>query len=151
EKWKLELKLKNTGTIGDFRGYLVFSFLNKGKSQSYQIIKPIDASIVGPIASSPKSILFGSMQPGETAQQLVSLNIDKGSNNHFEILSVDNTDPNHIQAKVLSQDLGKDVLITMNAPSEEGIFEGRIIITVQLDKLYKLYVTYLGCVVENQN
>lgn len=149
EKWKLELKLKNTGAIGDFRSHLVFSFLDKGKPQPYQVIKPIDAHIVGPITTSPKSILFGTMHPGETAETCVSVYTSKNIYDQFKILSVDSTDPNQVQTKVLNQNLGKEILITMNAPSEEGIFEGRMIITAQLDKRYKLYVCYLGYVLKH--
>jgi len=148
ESWNLKLELRNTGAIGDVRSHLIFSFLNKGKLQPYHLVRPVQAYIVGPIFTSPKSLLLGTIRPGEKVKGRVSLHAREHADHQIEILSVDTAYPNRLQPNVSTEKSGEEVSLVFSAPYKKGIYEGRVIITAKLDEVYQVYVSYLGYILE---
>ncbi len=154
DKWKLNIQLNNENELGTIFNDLEFSFWKNGKKCDYKLIKPVMAKIIGPIISSPRSLLVGVVATNESVTKIINLKsrgaaIDKP----FEILSVDCSDSEWVKADIIEMDSKPAVKVVFSPKEEYGAKFGEIIVTVKVDpvKVYKLRIDYLVRVISREN
>lgn len=149
--WKLDIQLNNERELGIIFDDIEFSFWRKGKECDYKLIKPVKAEIVGPIASSPPSLLVGPVTATESITKIINFESrGDAADKTFEILSVNCLDDEWIKADIIEENSKPAIKVVFSPKNEKGAKLGKIIAIIRIDssEVYKLRIDYLVKIID---
>ena len=148
DKWKLNLQLDNENCLGTILNNIEISFWKNGEKCKYTLVKSVLARIVGPIVTSPSSILVGVMSPNESITRIIEFR-SKAPNSDYpiEILSVECVDSDWIQTDIIVKSSKPAIKVIFSPKNEYGPKSGEIVVTAKFGKVYKIRIGYLARIV----